>query len=124
MKAIICGECLDIRGLNPFGAFVSCRCGNVTARWDDPHAGTVLIKADDRSKARILGMNNHFLLKAVDGIIGKDILEAGGDKWDAFKQLHDKATDAPGYLFDKSKCACWAVVIRVGESNDVKWMDE
>jgi hypothetical protein len=90
-----------------------CRCGNTEARWLDPQAGTVRVRAKDRSLARILGINNRFLLKAIEGSIGDD--------WTAWRKLHEEATDAKGYIFDKTFRACWACILRVGETGDIKW---
>jgi hypothetical protein len=44
--------------------------------------------------------------------------------WSKYQDLHEKATDAPGYLFDKSKIGCWAAVVKIGRSNDVRWATE
>jgi hypothetical protein len=35
--------------------------------------------------------------------------------------VHEQATDAPGYVFDKSRAGCWAVVVRVGITDDAAW---
>lgn len=111
MKALACGACGDIRALDPSGAWVGCRCGNVRARWLDPERGTAEFTGDYPS-AFLLGLNNRLLGPALQG--GTTIFE------DA-RKLHGAATDAPGYVFDKSKAACWAVIVRPGQTSDVTW---
>lgn len=123
MKALLCGLCIDIRALDPSGAPTSCRCGNMQARWLDPQRGTVRVRAKDRSAARILGMNNAFLLKAIDGFHHLEMVEAGG-QWEAWRKLHVQSTDAKGYIFDKDKRACWACVVKIGETGDIAWEEE
>ncbi len=120
MKALVCGKCFDIRALDPDGAWTVCHCGNTEARWLDPQAGTVRVRAKNRSVARILGVNNRFFLQAVKGL-DLDIRE---DEWAAWRKLHDEATDAKGYIFDKAFRSCWACIFQVGETGDVKWEEE
>ena len=114
MKLLFCGACHDIRALDPEGAWTVCRCGNLEARWLDPHRGTVGVRAMDREVVRIIGVHNGFLSGAFDPSVEK------GDNiyW---RNLHGIATVAPGYLFDEHKRGCWAAIIKVGETNDVFW---
>lgn len=123
MKALICGVCVDIRALEPEGKWTICRCGNMQARWVDPNKGTVRVVAQDRSRAFILGMNNHFLLTAVRGLSQEYMVAAGG-QGEAWRKLHEEATEAPGYIFDKAKRACWACIVKVGETGDISWEPE
>lgn len=120
MKALVCLFCMDIRALEPTGLRITCRCGNVTARWLDPEKGTVKVRAKEQELARILSLNNRYLISGGKGPTHEETVEAGGP-WEWWRQLHDKATSAPGYIFDKSKRACWATLIKVGETNDVTW---
>jgi hypothetical protein len=120
MKAILCSGCLDIRALEPTGKPTTCRCGNITAWWVSPAAGTVKVSAIDRSKAFILGMNNTFLTGAIEGFSTEHIKAVGG-KWAAMRKLHDQATNAPGYVFGPEFCNCWACIFKVGETGDVTW---
>lgn len=122
-KALVCAQCLDIRGLDPHCAWTTCRCGACSARWVDPNRGTVSVRAKDKSLPRILGMNNSFLVQAVEGFTHHQMVAAGG-QWEAWRKLHDTATNAPGYIFDKQFRSCWACVIMVGETGDVKWEPE
>ncbi len=119
MKALVCAACMDIRALEPHGEWTTCRCGSSSARWLDPKAGTVKCKGSPRN-VRILGLNNRYLLEAVRSPEHEDLVTAGG-QWEWWRQLHDKAIDAPNYIFDKSKRACWATVVLVGETNDISW---
>lgn len=123
MKALLCGLCFDIRALEPTGKWTMCRCGNLEARWIDPQRGTVSVRAYDKSSARVIGFNNSFLTAAIQGPSHLDMVEAGGH-WEAWRKLHDVATAAPGYIFDKSMRSCWACVVRVGETGDIKWEPE
>lgn len=121
MKVLLCGECFDIRAFPDNGAWVECRCGNMAARWVDPMAGTVKVRAKDRSKARIIGLNNRMLHAAFG------IAEAYSEpprldhRW---KQLHQECTHAPGYIFDESRRGCWACIVEVGHTNDISWEEE
>lgn len=123
MKLLFCGYCTDIRSLDPSGAWTTCRCGNTEARWLDPNAGTVKVRARHREHARIIGVNNSFLIKGYKGFTHEEMVAAGG-QWEAWRKLHDQATDAPGYIFDKSKRACWACIVQVNETNDITWEEE
>lgn len=120
MKAVLCGVCLDFRALDPSCNWTYCRCGNVSARWEDPDRGTVKVRASDRSKARILGMNNRFLVQGTLGL-PTDLIKQEGGTNAAWRKLHDEATTAPGYIFDKGHRGCWACIFQVGETNDVTW---
>jgi hypothetical protein len=113
MKALVCGSCGDIQALQE--EWRICKCGNVAARWTDPQAGRAEVHAEDRSRAFILGLNNRLLIPALRGELGM---------FQDFRKHHDLATVAPGYVFDKSMADCWAVLIRVGASNDVVFTDE
>jgi hypothetical protein len=120
MKALVCTNCIDIRALEPTGQWTSCRCGTVEARWLDPQKGTVRVRAKDQSKARILGLNNSYLIGGCKGPTHMEMVAAGG-QWEWWRNLHTEATNAPGYIFDKDKRACWATIVKVGETNDITW---
>lgn len=120
MKALVCTICVDIRALDPSGAWTVCRCGNAEARWLDPNMGTVRVKAKDQTRVRILGLNNEFLVAAVKGPTHLEMVSAGG-QWEWWRKLHEKACDAKGYVFDKDKRGCWACLVKVNETNDITW---
>lgn len=116
MKGLVCGECMDLRAL-PQGALkpVSCRCENVTAWWIDPERGVARFHARGRRDFAFgMGLCNTYLLAA---------LKQGpeGTSNEAWRALHDRATDTPGYLFDKSNRGCWALLFRVGSTSDTAW---
>lgn len=111
MKALVCGDCHDIRALDPSCEWVECRCGAVRARWIDPVIGTAEFTGRYPC-AFLLGLNNQMFGPATRG--ATTVFEEA-------RAFHDQATDAPGYIFDKSKAACWAVILRPGQTNDVTW---
>ncbi len=123
MKALFCGKCFDIRALDPEGEWTVCHCGNVQARWHDPGTGTVRVKARVRSVARIIGFHNGMLRRSINGPTEDEVAKAG-DSYKAWRQLHDDATNAKGYIFDKSFRGCWACMFEVGATGDVKWDDD
>ncbi len=123
-KALVCGKCKDIRGLDDQGGWVICRCGNSEARWEDPYAGKVRVRAHgDRSQVLVIGLHNKYFLGAIEGPTHVDMVKAGG-QWEWWRKLHDLATDAKGYIFDKEKRSCWATIVRPNETNDIKWEGE
>jgi hypothetical protein len=115
MKVLFCAKCGDIRAFEPW--YTPCKCGNTEVRWVDPHAGTVMVRARKRDYAKLIGLNNR-MLGAMISLVERDGFDYSSDKW---RELHDAATNAPGYLFDKAHRNCWAVIIGIGSSNDVKW---
>ncbi len=117
MKAIICYN-NDSVHLNSFGEdWTPCSCGNVRVRWLDPKAGTVVVAAKNRATVRLLGLSNSYLIPAIN-LLGRSL------EWEEYQELHYEATEAPGYLFDKKKIGCWAAVVRIGRSNDVRWAND
>jgi hypothetical protein len=120
VKALFCTICIDIRALDPSGAWTVCRCGNLEARWLDPDKGTVRAKAKDHGCVRFIGFNNTYLIGAAKGPTHLQMVEAGG-QWEWWRKLHGEATTSPGYIFDKDKRACWATIVKVGETNDIAW---
>ena len=112
MKALFCLRCGDVRGLQENWVF--CKCRQASARWTDPHAGKAEVRATDRGAVFMLGLNNQMISHAAYG--------PHEDK--DWRDFHDQATTAPGYLFDKSHRGCWAVLFCIGETGDVKWAPE
>lgn len=123
-KAIICVQCSDIAAPYPDPArgWRWCACNKAAARWRDPAYGLLDVTAIHGEHAvRVLGLNNNFLTDAVNG-------HAWGDPdgiHEEWRLLHDKhAEEVPSnYLFHEDKRACWAVVIRPGETGDVRFVD-
>lgn len=113
MKGIFCAKCFTIRSLsridmNP----VECECGNLCGWWIDGAKGIARFAAKDRDGAFMVGWNNNFLR-----------LRAEAYKMDhqAMRDAHDICTDTPGYFFDKSRAACWSVILVPGHSSDTSF---
>jgi len=133
-KALVCADCLDIRALDPNGAWTVCRCGACEARWEDPDRGTVRCRLggdpevaqrrqqSDRQPLRILGLHNGYLIPAIKGPSHQAMVDAGG-QWEWWRKLAEAATKAPGYIFDAAMRATWATIVRVNETGDIKWED-
>jgi hypothetical protein len=114
MKAIICFETGQVHIHSFSEQWTACTCGNVKAKWLDPNAGTVIVAARNKTTVRLLGLNNAYLIPAINPS-GESL------SWEEYQKLHLNAVEAPGYLFDKDKIACWAAVVKIGRSNDVRW---
>jgi hypothetical protein len=119
LKVLLCTLCLDIRALDPEGAWTCCRCGNSEARWLDAEKGSVRCRAKDRSKLRVIGMNNKYLVVGVRGPSYADLKLT--DRWAWWRKLHEASTLVEGLIFDKDKRACWATILKVGDTNDISW---
>jgi hypothetical protein len=117
MKAILCGWCSDFRALRPKGP-VSCSCGNVTGWWTDSKKGIAKVYAREREFARIIGIDNYFLIKAFPD----DKRYPSDEEWRQTSQVITEL--AEGYLFHKDKRNCPVVIIGIGQSNDVTWANE
>lgn len=113
MKAVICAVTGGVHIHTPgVGKWEICQCGGTGAKWEDPEAGKLIVAAGARSQVFGLGLNNQLLLPAIT---------AHGQAWEDYRAWHDHATDAPGYVFDKSRAGCWAVVFRIGSTGDTRW---
>lgn len=125
-KAVICVACSDI--LAPYYNWETnrdwrwCQCGQVAGRWLDGAKGILEVTTLNGPRhARVLGLNNAFLVAAVQGQpYGEP--EAIHEEW---RLLHDTTCEevAPRYLFSERKRQCWAVIIRPGETGDVRYVD-
>lgn len=115
MKAVICTTTGGVHIHTPgVGKWEICQCGATGAKWDDPEAGKLAVAARNRGRVLGLGLNNQLLLRAVT---------APGQAWEDYRNWHDIATDAPGYVFDKSRAGCWAVVFRIGSTGDTRFVE-
>lgn len=114
MKILFCAKCFTMRSFGE-NNWIFCDCRRIAARWIDANKGTVDVLATDKTKAFVIGMNNNFLRGAIDINNRPGLNDL---KW---QELHNKSTDAQNFLFDKAKRACWACIIKVGESSDVFW---
>lgn len=115
MKAILCQADEDLKIYVPgkYGWRV-CECGFSAARWVDPgNTGDIIVATrQHHAMIRGLGLHNALLIPA---------LTTPGQAWEDFRQWHDNATNSPGYIFDKSRAGCWAVVFRIGATSDSRW---
>lgn len=113
MKAVICLASGSVHVHTPgVLRWELCQCGCTGAKWDDPEAGTLAVASPLRDKVLGLGLSNALLHPAVT---------RPGQMWEDYRNWHDAATDAPGYVFDKAKAGCWAVVFRIGSTSDTRW---
>lgn len=106
MKGLACARCMDLRALPATDL--------MQAWWVDGRRGIARFHASDQSTAFALGLCNTYLVAA---------MTLPHDKMTnvAWRNLHDDAIDADGYLFDKSNRACWALLFRPGTSSDTAW---
>ena len=119
MKGVACARCIDIRllpqrDLEP----VSCRCGNVTGWWVNGGRGAARYAAKHRVDAYGVGLNNRFLTVALDATRPPNWSD---QDW---RDLHEHACEAPGYLFDKGRRNCWLVLFKPGTVRDVEWASD
>lgn len=117
MKGLLCAECVDFRALHPSGP-VECRCGNVQGWWVDPQKGIARFWARNHDTAFGFGVNNQYLRGATG--VGPAAPRTN-EEW---RMLHDVAIHAPGYLFDITNRACWALIFKPGYTNDTSFVDE
>jgi hypothetical protein len=119
MKVLFCGNCTDIRAMDPTGAWTACRCGQMQARWEDAQRGLVRVKAELPDLVRIIGMNNGFL-RAAFQLQAKSPQLTVDEYWQ-HKHRIECAEIPDTHLFHNNHRGCWACIIRVGETGDVKW---
>jgi len=117
VKAVICTISGGVHIHTPgVGKWQVCQCGQTGAKWEDPEAGKLVVACRSRRDQVFgLGLNNQLLLPAVTGRV---------HSWPSFRDRHAVATNAPGYVFDKTKAGCWAVVFRIGSTSDTRWATE
>lgn len=120
-KAALCIMCSDI--LAPYRDWTQdrrwrwCQCGDTGVRWRDGLRGLIEVSARyGQDYARVIGISNMFLERAV-------ARQMPGGAW--WRQLHEQCAEevSPHYLFSKENRNCWALVVRVGESGDVTFVD-
>lgn len=119
-KAALCVACSDIvsplRDWQGDRSWRWCQCGHAGVRWRDGDRGLLEVTSlYGPASVRVLGLSNSFLIMAV--------ADPPSDA-EAWRDLH--ATCAaevdPHYLFHASRRACWALVIRPGETGDVTFV--
>lgn len=113
-KGLACASCHDLRMLSRNNLEpLSCRCGNVTGWWLDGPRGVARYTATNRQTAFGVGFNNRFWLAA---LVAPE--RTSSTEW---RQLHEDACEAPGYLFDKNRRNCWVVLFKPGTVGSVEW---
>jgi hypothetical protein len=120
-KALICLACVDV--VTPYRSgqrWRWCQCGQAAVRWRNPERGLIDVTTVGGPRMiRVLGLNNQFLEDAVTAGIRTP---AAADHWQDLHQRH--TTEVPHhYLFHAYRRGCWAVVIAVGETGDVQFVD-
>lgn len=125
MKVALCVHCTDfVTPLNTWQTDRSwrwCQCQHTGVRWRDGARGLLEVTSlHGPDSVRVLGLNNMFLTIAVS-----DPARNAGLSYEKWRELHTECARQvePGYLFHEDKRACWALVVRVGESNDVTFID-
>jgi hypothetical protein len=121
-KAALCTHCYDIIG--PFRdwetnrAWRWCQCDHMGVRWLDGDKGLLEVTAmHGQAHVRVIGLNNAFLTWAVE----RPLADAEG--WRALHDASCAQAAGTGYLFGADRRACWALVVRVGESGDITFVD-
>lgn len=117
-KALLCVECFDIQSPRRDGTWRYCECGKSATRWRDGPRGLIEVSSRySASRVRVIGLNNGFITKAI--VQGQHL---NPEMWRELHQ-HEADTVPPGYLFHADKRACWALIVRVGESGDIFYVD-
>lgn len=84
-------------------------CAHTAVRWRDGAKGLLEVTSlHGPQGVAVIGLHNGFIAR-----LAADLDDAG------WRNHHDRVTQAPGYLFDAERRNCWAVLTRVGQSNDV-----
>jgi hypothetical protein len=124
-KAAICVACSDI--ISPRRAWKTdrswrwCECDHTGVRWRDGDRGLLEVTSfHGPAGVRVLGISNLFLHRAV-----ADPEARGGLTDEEWRELHHACAEhvEPHYLFHEDRRACWALIVRVGESGDVTFVD-
>ena len=125
-KAVLCRACADV--VAPYRSWATdrrwrwCQCTAVGTRWVDGGRGMLEVSAaGGPDGVRVLGLNNLFLhLAAADDT---DVLyPRTARQWRVAHEVTCREVE-PGYLFHAQRRDCWAVVVRVGDSADVVFVD-
>lgn len=98
--------------------FCSPPCGHTGVRWRDGRTGQLEVSSlHGPDGMRVLGFNNTFMRLAVAP-------EYRPDSWERWRELHAASTKKvePHYLFHDDRRACWALIVRCGESGDIHAM--
>lgn len=123
-KAVLCIACSDI--VSPLRAWQTdrswrwCQCDHTAVRWRDGTRGLLEVTSlHGASGLRVIGFDNAFLVEAV--AFGRGGRTSAAD----WRDLHARTCRdvPPGYLFHADNRDCWALVVAVGESGDVTFIE-
>jgi hypothetical protein len=124
VKVALCVTCTDfvtpLRTWQTDRSWRWCQCRETAVRWRDGARGLLEVTSlHGPASVRVLGLSNLFLQQAVTKPQVRD-----GLSFPQWRELHDTSAQAvePHYLFHVDKRACWALVVRVGESSDVTFI--
>ncbi len=127
MKAALCVRCADLvaphRDWETNRAWRWCGCGATGCRWRDGTTGVVEITSTTGpDEVRVLGLNNQFLQMAVRGNPLTGWVAGDAGDW---RTLHHVTTNDvhPRYLFHRTQRDCWALLLQVGDTGDVVFVD-
>jgi hypothetical protein len=122
-KAAICSACWDIVSPRPRWqtdrSWRWCDCGEVGTRWRDGTRGLLEVTSlHGTGGVLVLGLANTFVHQAM-------LLRSAELTAEEWRLLHQRICEQvePQYLFHADKRACWALLVRPGESGDVFLMD-
>jgi len=126
-KAALCVSCADIvapyRDWRTDHRWRWCECDHIGVRWRDGARGLIEVTAlHGPDTVRVIGINNSFLGLAVTPAPQREDGVRSAEQWRA---LHDYTCSRvePHYLFHADQRNCWALIVKVGESGDVIWVD-
>ena len=114
MKALFHTNCGSIRSPKTDKSWTFCDCGQAAMRWTDPARGLAEVWSADPGSARVIGMNNAMLTADPPNGSRKE----QGQAWRRMHELSIRTVDTH-YLFHADDRACWAVIIRPGDTGDV-----
>lgn len=125
-KAAICVHCSDIvsprRDWQADRSWRWCECDHMGVRWRDGSKGLIEVTAmHGPDHVRVLGINNMFLGMAVTPT-PTPTEPRTAEQWRALHRITCEQVE-PYYLFHKDNRDCWALIVKVGESGDVTFVD-
>lgn len=126
-KAALCVHCADIvaphRDWRADRSWRWCECEHMGVRWRDGARGLLEVTALHGPEfVRVIGINNSYLQAAVSPNPHTGDAGRTAEQWRALHELACERVE-PHYLFHRDQRNCWALVVRVGESGDVTFVD-
>lgn len=125
-KAVFCLSCGDI--VAPYRNWQAnrdwrwCQCDKMGVRWRDGAKGHLEVSHQyGASQLRVIGLNNSFL-EIGGGLSSRAPSPSNSEEWRTLHEMSAKGCDEY-YLFHEKNRNCWALIVRVGESGDVYWIE-